>query len=172
MNISPETWRHVQVRIWQLPLTRPARWGPLNRPRRVRFPRRSPCQPSHLESERSDLNRTKKQIGSQLIFPMKRFHCYLSLKLCRWVSPAPEPACYPARSLGESGCTSGLSHIPGNRVEKGNTKILCSNSHKRVKAHLRIIVTGKTQQDNIQRQCWVCYIFNCSQIKTSDTHTM
>lgn len=79
---NEDTPSHVQVRIWQLPSTPPSRWGPLSRPHRDRFPRRSPCRPSHLSS-----------------------------KPCRWVSPSPEPACSPARSLEESWCISELFHI-------------------------------------------------------------
>lgn len=83
-----DTPSYTQVRIWQLLLTRPSRWGPLNRPRQDRSPRQSPCLQGHL-----------------------------SLKPYRWASPAPEPACSPARSLGECGCTSELFHTPGGRRE-------------------------------------------------------
>lgn len=65
----------VQVRIWQLPSTRPSRRGPQCRPNQDRFLRRSPCQPSHLNEnvicfvkQQSQITRPEQGVYSILPF--------------------------------------------------------------------------------------------------------
>lgn len=124
------------------PWTQPIRWGLLIRPRPGRFPRRSPCRPSHLCGKKwmskhehcpyylhlssfypscpvtsVIMKETRKGFKLELLRSSLHicsllFAIHLFLESCQWAFPAPRLACSQVHSSGECGCTSELSHNP------------------------------------------------------------